>query len=108
MELASSTLTAALVGVIMVLSRVIEWMMNRNNRNRGAKDYNGLGEVITKIDTRLDIISANIIELRQCHERALEHLVGMEAGQERIVERLGDVVSGADRMAHSINDLKKR
>lgn len=118
MEIASATLTAALVGVIVVLTRVIEWFMKRNagdasngngnGKSKQAKDYNGLTEVLTRIDTRLDNISSGISEMRQSQERIMERQVGAEGGQDRIVERLGDVVSGLERVADGINDLRNK
>jgi hypothetical protein len=115
MEIASATLTAALVGVIVVLTRVIEWFMRRsandvaaNGKSKQYKEYNGLGEVLARIDTRLDGIAGGIAEMRQGQERIMERQVGTEGGQERIVERIGDVVSGLDRLVDGFNDLRNK
>jgi len=119
MEIASATLTAALVGVIVVLTRVIEWFMRRNangasdagdehGKSKQAKDYNGLTEVLARIDTRLDSISGGLSEMRQGQERMVERQVSMEGSQDRVVERLGDVVNALDRVASNINDMRNK
>jgi septal ring factor EnvC (AmiA/AmiB activator) len=112
MELTSSALTAALVGVIVVLTKVIEWLMKRsangNGKTKQAKDYNGLGEVLVKIDTKLDMLSTGLSEMRQGRAQLLEHMANADSSHERIVERLGDVASGLNRLADSVADLKER
>jgi len=110
MELVSSTVTAALVGVIIVLAKVIEWFMKRNmNGNekvKQAKEYNGLGEILTKIDTRLEVVTTNLIEVRQTNIQLMEHLVSADGFHMRMVDRLDDVVSNIERITDSIGDLK--
>jgi len=108
MELVSSTLTAALVGVILVLTKVIEWFMSRNgNSKKQPKDYNGFSEVIIKVDTKLDRLSADIVELRQEKTQILEHLISSDSSHERIIERLGDVISSLERVTDNLSDLKE-
>lgn len=109
MELASSTLTAALVGVIVILTKVIEWFMNRNsNGKKQAKDYNGHGgEALTRIETKLDMLSSGLTEMRQDRVQFLAHFAVADSSHERIIERLGDVVAGVERVANNIDDLKK-
>jgi hypothetical protein len=108
MELASSTLTAILVGVIIVLTKVIEWIIKRstNGKTKQAKDYNGFGEVLARIDTRLDVLSAGFVEIRQERVQLVEYMASSESSHEHIVERLGDVVSNLDRVVDGVRDLR--
>jgi uncharacterized phage infection (PIP) family protein YhgE len=110
MEIASSTVTAALVGVIIVLTKVIEWLIKRsangNGKTKQAKEYNGFGEVLTKIDTKLDALSSGLTEMRQGRGQLMEHMASAESAHERIIDRLGDVVNGVDRVVDGISDLK--
>jgi len=110
MELASSTITAALVGVIIVLTKVIEWFMKRsangNGKTKQTKEYNGFGEVLVKIDTKLDMLSTGFAEMRQGHMQLMEHMASSESAHERMIDRLGDVVSGLDRVVDGISALK--
>lgn len=110
MELASSTLTAALVGVIVVLTKVIEWLMkksaNGNGKTKQAKEYNGSGEALARIDTKIDMLSAGLAEMRQSRTQLTEHMVSADVIHERMVDRLDDMVSGLERVADSLSDLK--
>jgi hypothetical protein len=112
MELASSTITAVLVGVIIVLTKVIEWFIKRkandNGKTKQAKEYNGFGTVLAKIDTKLDVLSSGLIEMRHGRSQLVEHMASAESAHERMVDRLGDVVSGVDRVVDSIGDLKDK
>lgn len=109
MEIASSTLTAILVGVIIVLTKVIEWIIKRSTNGKTttqAKDYNGFGEALMRIDTRLDALLAGFVEIRQERVQLVEYMANSESSHERIVERLGDVVSNLDRVVDGIRDLR--
>lgn len=119
MELASSTLTAALVGVIVVLTKVIEWFIKRNanaNANQGghgdgnkpkpAKEYNGFGEVLARIDTKLDVLATGFAEMRQSRVQLLEHMLAAENAHERMIDRLGDVVASMEKVADGLDNLK--
>jgi uncharacterized phage infection (PIP) family protein YhgE len=108
MEIASSTLTAALVGVIVVLTKVIEWLVKRsaNGKVKQAKEYNGAGEALARIDTKLDMLSSGFAEMRQGQAQLLDRLAGADSGHERIIERLGDMVSGMGRVVDGIDDLR--
>lgn len=110
MELASSTLTAALVGVIVVLTKVIEWLMKRsangNGKAKQAKEYNGSGEALARIDTKIDMLSSGLAEMRQSRAQLMEHMASADAIHERMIDRMDDVVSGLERVADNISDLK--
>lgn len=106
MELTTSALTAALVGVIVILTKVIEWFMNRQNGNNKAKaaaqDFNGHGEVLTKIEAKIDVLASGMQEMRQSRSQITEHLAGLSACQERVIDRLDNVVNSIDRLADSL------
>jgi len=112
MELVSSTLTAALVGVIVILTKIIEWFMKRRTNGNGnvkqAKEYNGFGEVLAKIDIKLDTLTSGLMEMRQGRTQLMEYMANAESSHERIVDRLGDVVTGIDRLIDGISDLKNK
>ncbi len=109
MEIAGATLTAALVGVIVVLTKVIEWLMKKNANGKTvkqAKEYNGSGEALTRIDIKLDMLTSAVVELRQSRQQLTEHMAAAESAHERMIERLGDVVTGVERLADSVADIK--
>jgi uncharacterized protein Yka (UPF0111/DUF47 family) len=108
MELTSSALTAALVGVIIVLTKVIDWLMNRNGNGKAkaSKDFNGYGEVLTKIEAKLDMLADGMQEMRQGRMQMVEQMASLASGQERVIERLGDVVNGMERVADNVAGLR--
>jgi hypothetical protein len=114
MELISSTVTAALVGVIVVLIKVIEWFMKRSseaNKPKLAKSYNGFGEVLARIDTKLDGTLAALTEMRQERGQFLEFMAASTAAYDRIADRiddrLGDMVVAIERLNNNINNLER-
>lgn len=109
MELTSSALTAALVGVIVVLTKVIEWLMGRSNGNgkaKAGKEFNGHGEALTRVEAKLDMLASGMQEMRQGRALMVEHMASLASGQERIIERLGDVVGSVERLADRIGELR--
>lgn len=116
MELISSTMTAALVGVIVVLIKVIEWFIKRYSDAKEpkpipAKSYNGFGEVLARIDTRLDGILSALAEMRQERGQFLEFMAASAAASknvaDRVNDRLSDMVAAVERVNSNIFDLKK-
>jgi len=108
MELTSSALTAALVGVIVVLTKVIEWLMNRsgNGKTKAGKEFNGHGDTLTRVEAKLDMVASGLQEMRQGRALMVEHMASVASGQEHIIERLGDVARGVERVADNVAELR--
>jgi len=108
MELGTGAITAALVGVIIVLNKVIEWLM--------GKKKNGNGHVPAKLPEQ------QCEELHQCFLYLTEHKVQMEylrgdirsiqdsqkgidnriseliTSQQRVIDRIGDLINSMDQL----------
>jgi hypothetical protein len=95
MELAGSALTAALVGVIVVLSKLIEWFMKKNNESdvkMQKKESILSSHMLVKLEAKSDMLIDDVYEIKQTLAVISNKVSEIEGGQGHIVERIRDIM----------------
>ena len=116
--LTTSGLTALLVGMVMLLMKVVEYLIGRKKGKGNESDkksyqgYNGFGERLASMEaaiaTKLDVLIDDLHEQRQRHSAVAETLVDLRGHQvalSRQIEKLESLPGHLERLTDSLDAL---
>jgi uncharacterized coiled-coil DUF342 family protein len=103
MDVLSSGLTAAFLGVILALVRVVDWLIKRRSDDKKpvAQNYNGLGRVNDKLiemKGSLDGIKERMTEANEDSREISKEMSEVKSVHERLGDKVDNLSSKIDKL----------
>jgi chromosome segregation ATPase len=103
MDVLSSGLTAAFLGVILALVRVVDWLIKRRSDDKKpvAQSYNGLGRVndrLIEMKGSLDGIKERMAEANEDYREISKEMSEVKSVHERLGDKVDNLSSKIDKL----------
>lgn len=103
MDVLSSGLTAAFLGIILALVRLVDWLIKRRSDDKrfAAQNYNGAGRTndrLIEMKGSLDSLRERVTEANEDSRTTIKEVAELKGVHERLGDKVDNLASKIDKL----------